>query len=372
MIYDILPEWESFSAYHGGAVSHMVASMMTLDPSRSIVCKHAENRWGFDAGRIQVIPSLNAYGKLRGRRHFPLRVTGPLFRQIFEPFLLKLKRGDVVWCHSQPAICASLASIIRAKGAKLFYHSHSSLEFYAHRPHFRQFTPDAWIFISHAMHQEAMRLFPWISDTYVVHNGADERRFFPEEQSGPKQAIPLILYIGRLHETKGVHVLVEAMRILKERNVAARCKVVGSSFSGRTRATRYARALVRSGPTNVQFAPFRSNAEIAHEYRRADIVCCPSVWQEPFGNVNIEAMACGVPVVASRVGGIPEIGAEGGVVMVEPNSAIELADALQGLVENRDLRARVGQAGLSSFLHRFRWPIIMAQYQEIVTEKGIR
>jgi glycosyltransferase involved in cell wall biosynthesis len=92
------------------------------------------------------------------------------------------------------------------------------------------------------------------------------------------------------------------------------------------------RKLFKTKPSNVEFKGYRSAKDIGEEYRAADILCCPSIWQEPFGNVLIEAMACGIPVVATRVGGIPEIAAEGGVQLVEPNSAVELANALQKLI----------------------------------------
>jgi spore coat protein SA len=161
-------------------------------------------------------------------------------------------------------------------------------------------------------------------------------------------------------------VLMEAMKLLQERNVDVICRMVGSSYAGGSKPTPYVRELQKHRPSNVQFEAFCSGREIAKMYRSADLFCCPSVFQEPFGNVNIEAMACGIPVVATRVGGIPEIAAEGGVVLVEPNSAVELADALQGLIEDRDLRERVGADGLRSFQRRFSWPIIFRKYQEVV------
>ena len=81
--------------------------------------------------------------------------------------------------------------------------------------------------------------------------------------------------------------------------------------------------------------------------------------------MNVEGMACGIPVVASRVGGIPEIAAEGGVILVEPDSAVELADALQKLVKDGDLRVKVAAQGLSSFRRRFTWPIIVKGYEGV-------
>jgi spore coat protein SA len=225
------------------------------------------------------------------------------------------------------------------------------------------------IFNSEAMRQEALRFLPRLKNTYTVHNGADENLFFPVSLNVTNiHSVPVILFVGRLVPIKGVHILMEAMRLLQERKVGAICKVVGSSHAGgsRDKVTHYIRSLHASSPSNVVFEGFRSAIDIASEYRAADILCCPSIWQEPFGNVNIEAMACGIPVVATRVGGIPEIAAEGGVILVEPNSAVEIADALQKLIENRELRSKVAAEGLLSFQRRFSWGTIAGQYREII------
>jgi len=77
-------------------------------------------------------------------------------------------------------------------------------------------------------------------------------------------------------------------------------------------------------------------------------------------------MGCGVPVVATRVGGIPEIAAQGGVILVKPESAAELADALQTLIQDKTLRARLAREGLKSFQRRFTWNTIAEQYREVV------
>jgi spore coat protein SA len=271
-----------------------------------------------------------------------------------------------VWLNSEPFVAAALGAAIHAKGARMIYHSESSLTIYPRPSLFSSFSADAYIFASEAMRQEALRLVPHLQNTYSIHNGADETLFHPTALGEhPLNPIPVILYVGRLHPEKGVHVLIAAMRILRERKVAAVCKVVGSSFSGGSKPTAYAKSLARDCPSNVEFKDFRIQTEIAEEYRSADILCCPSVFQEPFGSVNIEGMACGIPVVASRVGGIPEIAAEGGVILVEPNSAVELANALQRLVEDKGLRAKVAEEGLSSFRRRFTWPSIFKQYQEV-------
>jgi len=366
MIYHLLPELEQFCTQHGGAISKNVSNIMRFDESRVVVCSASDSSWGFPSERIVVIPELLPYGKLKGRRFLPSWITGPFFRHVFRPLLSRLKQDDIVWCHNQPYFAAALEKSVHATGAKFILHAHDPHIPSTARNAFKSSSPDAWVFVSESLRQRFVKLLPGLRNAYAVHNGADERLFYPlpalERQNN---AAPVVLCVGRLHPWKGVHVLVEAMKILQERGVPAHCRVVGSSFSGGSKATYYVRSLHRFSPSNVEFAPYRDAMEIAQEYRAADILCCPSIWQEAFGNVNIEAMACAVPVVATSVGGIPEIASDGGILLVEPNSALAIADGLQRLIEDRDLRLRMGADGVKSFQRRFTWSAACSRYREI-------
>jgi spore coat protein SA len=366
MIYHLLPGAESFSMFSGLALARDVANMMHFDDSAIVVCREADDSWGFPADRSLVIPQMRIFGRMKGRKYIPRAITTPFFRHIFEPFLAALKSGDIVWVHNQPFWCAALAPFIRAKGAKLVYHAHNPLTDRPHRSAFRVFTPDACIFVSDMIRQRALKWIPWLSNTYVVHNGADDALFYPAPpESRPKNPAPVVLFVGRLEPRKGVHVLIEAMRLLQQRKTNVRCRIIGESFLHGSKVTPYLRDLRENCPSNVEFKGFCPQTALGEQYRSADIHCCPSVWQEPFGNVNIEAMACGIPVVASRVGGIPEIAADGGVVLVGPNSAVELANALQKIAEDENFRKQIAAEGLSAFRKRFTWAAICDQYQMI-------
>lgn len=360
---------EPFSAYTGLALSSIVANMMRLDANSIVVCPEADDTWGFSANRTRVIPKLGLIVKIKGSRFIPLWVRRRILSWICSPLLSQLQQGDIVWCQNRPYIAEALEQAIRRRGARLIYHCQNSHVLYAKRTKFKYLTPDALIFNSEAMRQEVLCLLPRLKNTFVIHNGARAnpgRKVDAEPDQG--QSIATVLYVGRLVPAKGVHVLIEAMKILNERSVRAICKIVGSSHAGgnKNRMTSYIRSLHRNSPPNVQFKGFRAATVIGEEYRAADILCCPSVWREPFGNVNIEAMATGIPVVASRVGGIPEIAAEGGILLVEPNSPGELADALQKLIMDKDLRAKMGADGFASFQRRFTWEEIFRQHREVI------
>jgi spore coat protein SA len=373
MIYHFIGE--PFSACTGLALANVAANMMRFDKSSVVVCPEADDTWGFGGDRILVIPQSGILAaeirgsSMRGWRFVPSRLRRRLIYHIFRSAVSQLKSEDIVWCHNWPYVAESLEREIHSKGAKLIYHAHNSLAPYAGRALFKSFTPDALVFNSEAMRQESLQLMPYLQNTCAIHNAADEALFYPTPADAARdRAVPTILYVGRLVPDKGVHVLMEAMRILYEWNIEAVCKVVGSSHAGerRIKNTAYIRSLQKRRPPNVKFEGFRPATEIAQEYRAADIFCCPSIWQEPFGTVNVEAMASGVPVVATRVGGIPEIAADGGVLLVEPDSGIDLADALRRLILDKDLRAKVGAEGLESFRRRFTWTAIASQYRELI------
>jgi spore coat protein SA len=84
--------------------------------------------------------------------------------------------------------------------------------------------------------------------------------------------------------------------------------------------------------------------------------------------VNVEAMATGLPVVATRMGGIPEIFENGGALLVPANDAAAIADAIERLIANPEERRRIGEAGLRSFQRHFSWDAIHNSYSQLLAE----
>lgn len=365
MIYHILPECEPLSAWKGGALAHTVSNLMRLDEKRVAICPETDASLTFSKHRVIVVPHLKLWGEVRARRFIPPRLVGPFFRWILRPMLERLRPGDIVWCHNRPVFASAIADSVHRRSAKLICHFHDALDQRTASLAFRLFTPDAAIFVSEYLREEWRKTLPGLQHAFTVHNGADEDQFFPRADSNANVATPVILFVGRLNPIKGAHTLIEAMKLLEKRNILAECRFVGSSFTGDSKPTEYMTNLLAKAPHNVKFTGFCSANSIGEVYRRADILCCPSIWQEPFGKVNVEAMGCGIPVVATRVGGIPEIAADGGIILIDPDSPIQLADALQKLIEDSAYRRQLGMMGLTSFRKNFTWRSALNRYKLI-------
>jgi glycosyltransferase involved in cell wall biosynthesis len=183
----------------------------------------------------------------------------------------------------------------------------------------------------------------------VIHCGVDTTAFRPavvesREDSGRFG----VACIGTLHEVKGQSYLIDACRILAARGVDVECLLVGDGPDEPDLARRVADAGLGE---RVRFLGRLDQNEVRAVLARADAVAAPSVptsngRREGIPVALMEAMASGVPVVASRLSGIPELVEDGrSGLLVEPRDAGSLAAALQRLAEDHDLRRRLGAAG---------------------------
>lgn len=180
----------------------------------------------------------------------------------------------------------------------------------------------------------------------VIHCGVDPDAFRPTDRSedGPLR----IVAVGTLHEVKGQAHLIDACRLLAERGIDFTCRFIGD---GPDRAALEARIQRHGLADRVEFVGRMTSDGVAAELAAADVLAAPSVptrggKREGIPVVLMEAMASGLPVVASRLSGIPELVTDGlDGLLVAPADDAPLADALARLSADPGLRKRLGEAG---------------------------
>lgn len=363
--YHLLTESEPFSEFHGGAISRWAGNTLCNAPAAVVVCPSADTTWKFPPEAVLVLPGLARYRRLR---HYLLQLPWMLHRAIlqlvFRPLLKRVRPGDIVWIHNRPDFAVALTPHIHRAGGSVVLHLHNSHMVEWPTALMRQVHVNRLVFVSEFLLKQARRKFPMLGNSSVLYNGADETIFYPA--SGRQESeIPVVLFAGRLVKDKGIHVLLDAMRLLSRQGVKLQLRIVGSSNFGNSRETDYIRQLKENAPETVTFLPYCSGKAIGDLFREADIFCSPSIWDEPFGLVNVEAFASGLPVVSTQGGGISEIFADGGGILVERGSAEQLASALRQLAEDAKLRSDLGKQGYATFRKRFMWPTVRTQVQEI-------
>lgn len=236
--------------------------------------------------------------------------------------------------------------------------------------------------------QEIRASFPPLAERCrTLHNGVDVERFSPLA-SPPLASLKArtgrqrILFVGRVSPEKGVHELLEAFARLLAHQPETELVIVGpaevrlpreyllaltdklrirrlESFYTEKSESSYLedlRGMVRSLELegHVTFAGPVPHGELADHYRAADLFVFAPIWDEPFGVPPIEAMAAGVPVVATRSGGISETVVDGETgLLVEGGDVAALAEAMRRLLADDDLRLGMGRAGRQRALALF-------------------
>lgn len=170
----------------------------------------------------------------------------------------------------------------------------------------------------------------------------------------------VIMYAGRLIEQKGVHLILKAMPRLIAKHPKALLLIVGSSYYSRDAKTSYVRnlyALAKKTAGHVKFVPFIPYEKIPELYCAADVVVVPSVKEEAFGLVNVEAMASGIPVIASNVGGIKEVVKHKSTgFLIDSNKAQrQLVKQISLLFSNKKLCKQMGENAVKTVCAQFTW-----------------
>ncbi|RAP76561.1 glycosyltransferase family 4 protein [Paenibacillus montanisoli] len=157
---------------------------------------------------------------------------------------------------------------------------------------------------SKSLQRSLMKRFPaHKSKMKFVHLGVDTRKFYPSRKASVKSFH--LLFAGRLIPRKGVPVLLKAYKKARKSVPSLRLSIAGGTWKPAYKA--FLKKTARRLNVPVRFKGNLSRNKMPQFYRSGHCVVCPSQQHEAFGLVNVEAMSCGLPVIASRIGGIPEI-----------------------------------------------------------------
>ena len=252
---------------------------------------------------------------------------------------------------------------------------------------------DAIIAVSEGTKADILRAYPVSPErVHVIYNGIDLEEYQKTDsmnaliEYGVDVTRPYVLFVGRITRQKGVTHLVDAIRFLPPDTQVVLC--AGAPDTPEIAAEMRAKVdEARHYNENVVWIEkMVTRAETIELYSHARVFCCPSVY-EPFGIINLEAMACRCPVVASATGGILEVVVDGetGYLVpfaqdpitgfpTEPDQfARDLAARLLELLLDPELCRRFGDAGRRRVEEKFSWTAIAAQtvelYRELIESK---
>jgi glycogen synthase len=219
----------------------------------------------------------------------------------------------------------------------------------------------------------------------VIYNGIDLQEYMVTDETsaldkyGIDQSKPFVLFVGRITRQKGIIHLVNAINYLQEDiQVVLAAGAPDTEAIGLEMKTRVKE--IQNERDNVIWIPeMLSKQDVIQLYSHAAVFCCPSIY-EPFGIINVEAMACHTAVVASSVGGIKEVVVDGetGILVPleqektapfeasEPNKfAKDLAAGINKLIADDDLRESMAKKGRRRAEELFDWKAIAKQTEQL-------
>lgn len=196
----------------------------------------------------------------------------------------------------------------------------------------------------------------------IIPHGVDTSKFHRKRRRIDKTTL---LFVGALTKRKGVEYLIKAFKEIENKDV----KLV---LIGEGRERKNLESMVKGlGLKNVEFKGYLEDEELIKHYNMADIFVLPSL-KEGFGQVLLEAMACGLPIIATDASAIPEVVGNAGI-LVGPKNPKALASAIRMLIDDEELRDELGEMGRKRVEENFTWEKVVDQtvrvYEETIGSK---
>ena len=252
---------------------------------------------------------------------------------------------------------------------------------------------DAIIAVSQGTKADIQAAYPDVDPRriHVIYNGIDLAEYQKTEQTqaltdyGVDPAVPYVLFVGRITRQKGVTHLVDAIHYLTPETQVVLCAGAPDTPEIAAELRQRVDAARAHHPRIVWIEKMVTKQEAIQLYSNCRVFCCPSVY-EPFGIINLEAMACRAPVVASSTGGIKEVVVDGKTGYLVPfdqdpvtsfprnpeTFARDLAVRIQAMLKDPERCKRFGDAGRKRVEEVFSWTAIAQQtiqlYEQLIRE----
>jgi spore coat protein SA len=281
---------------------------------------------------------------------------------------VKNKQFDIIQVDNRPRYAARIKNAFPKTPVTLFLHSLT----FVSRPMISRSEaaesmrkPDLILVNSSSLLRAVKRNFPSVSKKLTkVFLGTDLSRFCPPTSSQRRSIRRkyrlngkfVVLFVGRLIPRKGIPLLIKAIRLLRQKDVPNSHLAI----AGGTMRKGYKQELIALAKANhvpVTFVGYIPHRQLHRTYWLGDCFVCPSQKHEAFGLVNVEAMASGLPVVVSNIGGISEIvqHKSNGLVVDRYQSPSHFANQLKKLALNREFASQLGAAAREHVLSQFTW-----------------
>jgi spore coat protein SA len=215
------------------------------------------------------------------------------------------------------------------------------------------------------------RTFPTISHKVrYVHLGVNLDQFRPRKEKTTGSHRPfVILFAGRLIPRKGIPVLMKATQIVRRSIPSARLHIAGGT--GKPSYKKYLKQLASSLRIPVTFKGYVPRSQMPSFYQSGDCFVCPSQGHEAFGLVNVEAMASGIPAIASRNGGIPEIirHQHNGLLVTNYRSSEAFAKEIIKIAKDPSKAKRLAKQARLDVTNKFSWRSTASKLEKIYASK---
>ncbi|MGW4028694.1 glycogen synthase [Streptomyces sp. NPDC004838] len=241
---------------------------------------------------------------------------------------------------------------------------------------------DAVVAVSRGMRNDILACYPALDPAAVrvIHNGIDTRLYRPDQETTALQRIgvdpnrPYVLFIGRITRQKGVPHLLRAARTFDPEAQLVLCAGAPDTPELETEFRELVDELDRMRDGVHWIPEMLPRPQVIQLLTHAAVFVCPSVY-EPLGIVNLEAMACGTPVVASAVGGIPEVVDDGRTGLLVPYDARRpeafesaFSQSVNRVLDDPFEATRMGVAGRQRAVREFGWDQVARQTYELYEE----